>query len=143
MSCELCSISPEKKIWENSYFYVIDAGNDQYPVFIRLIAQDHIKEMSDLPHPVFLHMCRLMKTIEMAVRQYTQCDKINWAQFGCFVPHLHWHCIARWENDINYPATPWNEPTRLLTKDQLHKYQNYKVALLRALPKLLTQVQVP
>lgn len=143
MQCELCSTTLPNKIWENSHFYVLNASTTTYPVFLRLVCKTHIKEMTDLPLPVFTHMCRLMRTIEKTVIEYTHCEKVNWAQFGCVVPHLHWHCIARWQDDVNFPATPWNDPVRTISPRITQTRLSMNDILLPHLSLLLTQVPRP
>ena len=39
-------------------------------------------------------------------------EKVNWAQFGTTVPHLHWHLIPRFRDDAAYPDSYWNPRER-------------------------------
>ena len=48
--------------------------------------------------------------VEAAMRQVFRPAKINLASLGNVVPHLHWHVIARFENDANFPAPIWAAP---------------------------------
>ena len=45
--------------------------------------------------------------VEAAMRQVFRPAKINLASLGNVVPHLHWHVIARFDNDANFPAPIW------------------------------------
>ena len=38
--------------------------------------------------------------------------KINIASFGNYVPHVHIHVIARFENDAFFPDSVWANPKR-------------------------------
>jgi len=38
--------------------------------------------------------------------------KINIASFGNYVPHVHIHVIARFENDAFFPDSVWASPKR-------------------------------
>ena len=50
--------------------------------------------------------------VEAAVREIVQPDKINLASLGNVVPHLHWHVIPRWQDDVNFPDVIWAAPRR-------------------------------
>ena len=49
---------------------------------------------------------------EAAMRRVLRPAKINLASFGNQVPHLHWHVIARFENDAFFPDSIWAAPRR-------------------------------
>ena len=46
-------------------------------------------------------------------------DKINWAQFGNMVPHLHWHIIARYQDDSHFPESIWGVQQRKPNTEKL------------------------
>jgi diadenosine tetraphosphate (Ap4A) HIT family hydrolase len=50
--------------------------------------------------------------VEDLVRKIMQPDKINLAEFGNMVPHLHWHIIPRWQNDPYFPQPIWGAVQR-------------------------------
>ena len=45
-------------------------------------------------------------------------DKVNWAQFGTMVPHLHWHLIPRFADDAAFPDSYWS-PCRRKTDPEI------------------------
>ena len=53
-------------------------------------------------------LTRLEKAIIEAIRP----EKVNWAQFGTMVPHLHWHLIPRFKDDAAYPDSYWSPRKR-------------------------------
>jgi diadenosine tetraphosphate (Ap4A) HIT family hydrolase len=53
--------------------------------------------------------------VEAALREIAQPDKINLASLGNVVPHLHWHVIPRWADDVNFPDAIWAAPRRAAT----------------------------
>ena len=57
------------------------------------------EEQSALMRAVFL--------VESIQRKMLQPHKINLAAFGNVVPHLHWHIIPRWSDDLHFPAPVW------------------------------------
>jgi diadenosine tetraphosphate (Ap4A) HIT family hydrolase len=50
---------------------------------------------------------RAVFLVESVQRNILQPHKINLAAFGNVVPHLHWHIIPRWEDDLHFPAPVW------------------------------------
>ena len=48
MNCPLCSEKPAGEFWRGRHFYAIDAGNEDFPAYIRIVACDHVAEMSML-----------------------------------------------------------------------------------------------
>ena len=50
--------------------------------------------------------------IEKEMISYFQPDKINIAQFGNYLPHLHWHIMARFEKDAYFPEPMWGTKQR-------------------------------
>jgi diadenosine tetraphosphate (Ap4A) HIT family hydrolase len=39
-------------------------------------------------------------------------DKVNLASLGNMTPHLHWHVVARFVDDAQFPAPIWAQPQR-------------------------------
>ena len=50
--------------------------------------------------------------IEKQMLQYFQCDKINIASFGNYMPHVHFHIMSRFKNDNYFPEPMWGEQQR-------------------------------
>lgn len=109
-SCPLCTPTSEKVLWSDEQFRVIGVTDPQCPGFVRLISQAHIAEVSDLPASLQTRMFSLLVAIESAMRQMLQPDKINLASLGNQVPHLHWHIIPRWKDDLFFPDSIWSTP---------------------------------
>jgi len=51
--------------------------------------------------------------VETAVREIARPDKINLASLGNMVPHVHWHVIPRWADDVNFPDAIWAAARRI------------------------------
>lgn len=109
-SCVLCKASNELLIWENGQVRVINANEPDYPCYTRVIWQQHVKEMTDLSETEQMAFMRLVFCVESVQRQVLNPDKINLAQFGTMVPHLHWHIIPRFRQDRHFPASTWGTP---------------------------------
>jgi diadenosine tetraphosphate (Ap4A) HIT family hydrolase len=78
-----------------------------HPAFYRLIWSAHVAEFSDLS-VTDRHACMDAVTeIERVLRSLLAPTKVNLASLGNVVPHLHWHVIARFEDDSHFPAPIW------------------------------------
>ncbi len=78
-----------------------------HPAFYRVIWQAHVAEFSDLMD-TDRHACMDVVTeVERVLRSLLRPTKVNLASLGNVVPHLHWHVIARFEGDSQFPAPIW------------------------------------
>jgi diadenosine tetraphosphate (Ap4A) HIT family hydrolase len=84
--------------------------DDNYPGFCRVIWQDHVKEVTDLPELDRMLLMDVLWQVELVVREVMQPEKINLASFGNMVPHLHWHVIPRYSDDVHFPQPVWGQP---------------------------------
>lgn len=105
--CVLCHPEFENVVWKNERLRVIQVNDPNFPGYFRVIWNTHVAEMSDLQDEDRAHLEKVLLTVEKAVREIMQPDKVNWAQFGNMVPHLHWHIIARYQDDSHFPESIW------------------------------------
>jgi len=113
MSCELCESDGGKVLWRDDLCRVVRPMVDGYPGFVRVIVNRHVKEMTDLAE-----RDRLMHVVfacESVLRRLYQPEKMNLASFGNVVPHVHWHVIARFVDDAQFPDAIW-APARRAAK---------------------------
>ena len=83
-----------------------------YPGYVRVIWNDHVREMSELQDDQRLKLMRTVFAVELAQREVLAPLKINLASLGNMTPHLHWHVIARFADDLHYPQPVWGAPQR-------------------------------
>lgn len=108
MNCPICHAENEDVLLQTPNLRVIAVHNEAgSPAFCRVIWQAHIAEMTDLPQAQRHEIMDMVYRVESAMRQVLKPAKINLASLGNVVPHLHWHVIARFENDANFPAPIW------------------------------------
>lgn len=112
MNCELCNKSDETLLWRGQHCRVILVEDVDYPGFCRVIWNDHIKEMTDLPAQMRAELMNAVFAVESAVREVMQPHKINLASLGNMTPHLHWHVIPRYIDDKHFPNPIWAAPVR-------------------------------
>lgn len=128
--CILCNEVGGRLIWENDLVRIINAEDAHYPAFTRVIYQSHVREMSDLSPSQRQAFMEFVWLVEEAQREVLQPTKINLAQFGTMVPHLHWHIIPRFESDPHYPNAIWSATTLDTDSDVVKDYLNNQNELL-------------
>ena len=112
MSCPLCDTPGGTLLWQDDSCRVVRADEPDYPGFLRVILNAHIKEMSDLSPGDQQALMRVVFAAETALRAVMAPDKVNLASLGNVVPHLHWHVIPRFANDPHFPNPVWGEKKR-------------------------------
>lgn len=110
--CELCELADSSRVVANGKFSVILASEPNYPGFARVIWNEHVREVSDLPDADRLLLNDAVWKLEQAVREVMQPLKVNVASLGNVVPHLHWHVIPRYADDAHFPAPVWAQAVR-------------------------------
>lgn len=121
MDCVLCHPQKENVVWKNKELRVIQVDDPLFPGYFRVIWNKHIAEMSDLTDDERQLLEKVLLTVEKVVREQMQPDKINWAQFGNMVPHLHWHIIARYRDDSHFPESIWGLKQREVTEEKVQQ----------------------
>ncbi len=121
MDCVLCHPQKENVVWKNKELRVIQVDDPLFPGYFRVIWNKHIAEMSDLTDDERQLLEKVLLTVEKVVREQMQPDKINWAQFGNMVPHLHWHIIARYRDDSHFPESIWGLKQRDVAEEKVQQ----------------------
>ena len=110
--CPLCTPQNEKILWRDSRLRVILVDDPACPGFCRVILNRHVKEMTDLPADERDQCMQVVFSVEAALRELLNPDKINLASLGNVVPHLHWHVIPRFADDAHFPDPVWSPARR-------------------------------
>lgn len=114
-ACPLCRGTGGTVIWRDRHCRVVIVRDPDYPGYCRLIWNQHVREMTDLPPALRAHCMRVVLAVEEAQRRVFKPHKINLASFGNMAPHLHWHVIPRFANDAHFPNPVWGERRRRAT----------------------------
>jgi len=77
--------------------------------WLKVFTQDAYREFSETPNEVKLEIFRVLDIIEKEMLSFYKPIKINIASFGNYVPHVHWHIMARFEEDSYFPEPMWGE----------------------------------
>jgi len=116
MDCPICAAQNEEILLQTPNLRVIAVHNEaNAPAFCRVIWQHHVAEMTDLQPAERAELMDVVYKVEEAMRQVLQPEKINLASLGNVVPHLHWHVIARFQDDACFPAPIWAAAIREAT----------------------------
>jgi len=80
--------------------------------WLKIFTQKPYKEMSDVPKETRDKIYYVLNIIEKEMLFYYNPKKINIASFGNYMPHVHWHIMARFEEDSYYPEPMWGTKQR-------------------------------
>ena len=118
-SCVLCEEPGGELLWQQALCRVVLVEEPDYPGFCRVILNRHVAEMTDLSADEREQLMRVVWQVESAVREIMAPDKINLAAFGNMVPHLHWHVIPRYRDDVHFPQPTWGSAQRAADPEAL------------------------
>ena len=97
-------------IYENIHIR-IETEESEIP-WLKIFTQIPYKEMSEVPTEMKMEIYTLLDLIEKEMLSYYQPKKINIASFGNYMPHVHWHIMARFEEDSYFPEPMWGTRQR-------------------------------
>ncbi|SFV91127.1 Diadenosine tetraphosphate (Ap4A) hydrolase and other HIT family hydrolases [hydrothermal vent metagenome] len=83
--------------------------------WLKIFTKYPYKEMSEVPAHIKLEIYELLDRIEKEMISYFNPDKINIASFGNYIPHVHWHIMARFKEDSYFPEPMWGKKQRNAT----------------------------
>ena len=122
--CYFCNNTGGKVLINNDLFRIIIVSDIDYPGYLRIVLNKHIKELSDLSDEENLQVYQALIKCEKIIRAKLSPEKINLASFGNMTPHVHWHIIPRFLSDKHFPNPTWGEivnieykPTETLSKN--------------------------
>ena len=133
-NCVLCGTDSAEVIYRTGKWRVLLVDEGNLPGFCRVVLNDHVAEMTDLPADERNALMEVVWLVEQAVRDAMQPDKVNLATLGNMVPHLHWHIIPRYKDDATFPDAIWAAPRRTIAAETL-ALRKQRVPLLRSLLK--------
>ena len=89
----------------------IEVENSEIP-WLKIFTQEPFKEMSEVPAEIKFEIYIILDSIEKEMLSYFNPKKINIASFGNYIPHVHWHIMARFEEDSYFPEPMWGTKQR-------------------------------
>lgn len=122
LDCPLCHMDASTPLFTHTDWLVIDAQDPVFPGLTRIIWREHVNEMSDLTRGEREILMAVVFEVESVMRAQLKPDKVNVASLGNQVPHLHWHVIARWQDDASFPGSIWTASDKPAT-DQTQAFK--------------------
>lgn len=110
--CPLCEADGGALLWRDDALRVIAPHEPDYPGFLRVVWNAHVRELTDLSVPERTRLMNTVFAVEAAVREVMRPDKLNVASLGNVVPHLHIHVIPRYHDDPHFPNPVWGQRLR-------------------------------
>ena len=80
--------------------------------WLKIFSQKPYKEFSECDTQTKTEILRALDVIEKKMISYYNPKKINIASFGNYLPHLHFHIMARFEEDSHFPEPMWGKQHR-------------------------------
>lgn len=112
LDCPLCKPSLHEVLWQDDFCRVVLLGDAHYPGYCRVELLAHVKEMTDLAALARHRLMNVVYVVEQVLRDTLSPIKVNLASLGNKTPHLHWHVIPRFTEDLHFPNSHWGEVTR-------------------------------
>ena len=89
----------------------IEIENAEIP-WLKIFTIENIKEFSQCNNETKQGIFKYLDIIEKEMLDYFKPDKINIASFGNYVPHVHFHVMARFKEDSYFPEPMWGKKQR-------------------------------
>ncbi len=137
--CVLCDEVGGELVWQDHHCRVVLPAEADYPGFVRVIATQHVSEMTDLTSADRDHLMTVVWPCAKVLREIMEPTKVNLAALGNRVPHVHWHIIARFSDDRHFPNPIWGEPKRQACSNGHMRRQNRAASLPASLALALAQ----
>ncbi len=119
--CELCTVPGGRTVFSDAWLRVVAVGEAEYPGFMRVIWNRHVRELTDLDAAERDRLMRAVFTVEDQMRRLLRPHKMNVASLGNVTPHLHWHLIPRYEDDPHFPGPIWAARQRAPVQARLNE----------------------
>ncbi len=107
----------------------IETEKSEIP-WLKIFTKDPYREMSEVPAEIKFEIYTLLDTIEKEMITYYRPEKINIASFGNYLPHVHWHIMARFKEDSFFPEPMWGTKQRESALD-LPSFESFCKTLLK------------
>lgn len=98
------------EIFRNTHIFV--EVHDASIPWLKIFTLYPYKEFGDVDQVTKQMIWKAIDVCEYHMKAYFVPDKINIASFGNYVPHVHWHIQARFNNDAWFPEPTWGVKQR-------------------------------
>jgi len=98
------------RIYEDKTLF-IEVEKSEIP-WLKIFPVKKYRELSECDSQTREKLFDIMLLIETQMIKYYNPKKINIAMFGNYLPHLHIHVMARFEEDSYFPEPMWGKKQR-------------------------------
>ena len=98
------------RIYEDFSLYV-EKEDSEIPWY-KVFTKEPYKELGDMPLGLRKKVWEVYDIIEFELKTYYKPAKINMASFANYLPRVHIHVMARFEEDSYFPEPMWGEKQR-------------------------------
>jgi len=113
-------------VYENELIK-IEVERSEIP-WLKIFTQKKYKEFSETSMEEKQEIWRALDIIEKEMISFFKPEKINLASFGNYMPHVHWHVMARFKEDSYFPEPMWGSKQREGTY-QLNNFDTFLLLL--------------
>ena len=131
--CVFCGGDGGEALFRDDLLRVVLVDDADYPGFVRVIANAHVREMTDLAPADRQRLLAAVLAVESAQREALAPHKVNLASLGNVTPHLHWHVIPRFADDAHFPDSVWGARRRQPDPERLAERRSRLPALRAAI----------
>ncbi len=139
VECDLCASPGGRLVHDDGRLRVVLVDEVDYPGFVRVVWNRHVREMTDLSDDERGHLMQAVFRVEAVQREVMRPVKMNVASLGNLTPHLHWHLVPRYEDDAHFPRPIWAERLRTTASEILETRRARVAVLEQALAEALRE----
>lgn len=110
-------------VYENELVKIV-VEESEIP-WLKIFTQEAHKEFSECSSEEKSEIFRLLDIIEKEMLDFFKPRKINIASFGNYMPQVHWHIMARFEEDSFFPEPMWGSKQR----EGSYRLENFELFL--------------
>lgn len=97
-------------LYQNQFFR-IEVEPFEIP-WLKIFTIEPYRELSECSFELKVELLKILDFIEKELLTYFKPEKINIASFGNYLPQVHFHIQARFQNDSFFPEPTWGKKMR-------------------------------
>lgn len=100
-------------------------NNAELPWFVIVPTGVDVIDIDELSEPHQLQILKNVNALSTFLKRHYKVDKINFASIGNIVKQMHFHLVARNEQDIAWPGVVWGiQATKKYSQDKIESLKN-------------------
>ncbi len=112
-TCPMCAkwhSEPDLRVVELEHCCVMLNRDQFFPGYTFVFTQNHVTELFHLEREVRGAVMEEVTATAGALYNLFRPAKMNYELLGNMVPHMHWHLVPRFADDLLWPRPIWSEP---------------------------------